>query len=134
MTTTEDQKMARADWVRALRSGEYGQTTGYLELTIGNSTRPVGFCCLGVACASLPIPRIEDLIGYARYGVNETSFTSLPVEASSLLGLVTGSPQVRCFDGTWEYLSDLNDQLRLTFEQIADLIEAQDEDWNGEPA
>lgn len=134
MTTTEDQKMARADWVRALRSGEYGQTIGYLELTIGDSTRPVGFCCLGVACASLPIPRIVDPVGFALYGDFGATFTTLPTEAVSLLGLVTGNPQVQRSDGTWEYLTYLNDDIGLTFDQIADLIEAQDEDWNGEPA
>lgn len=37
-----DEKL-KADWVRALRSGEYKQTRG--TLTDGE-----GFCCLGVLC------------------------------------------------------------------------------------
>lgn len=34
-------------WLTALRSGDYGQTTGYLHEVRGS--RP-GWCCLGVAC------------------------------------------------------------------------------------
>ena len=36
-------------WIAALRSGEYSQTTGVLRNDVTN-TRPVGYCCLGVAC------------------------------------------------------------------------------------
>lgn len=40
---TPEQKKFWADWIAAMRSGNYTQTTEYLR-TID------GFCCLGVAC------------------------------------------------------------------------------------
>lgn len=36
-------------WVDALRSGEYGQTTGRLRHSYGEDT-PSEYCCLGVLC------------------------------------------------------------------------------------
>lgn len=39
----------REQWCKALRSGEYNQTTKALRNTAaGNPERPIGYCCLGV--------------------------------------------------------------------------------------
>jgi hypothetical protein len=39
------------EWVKALRSGNYKQTHGYLNILESNERDvPVGFCCLGVLC------------------------------------------------------------------------------------
>lgn len=45
----------KAEWVQALRSGEYEQARGYLRRTLDRgrdakeiNTKPQGFCCLGV--------------------------------------------------------------------------------------
>lgn len=48
-------EQARAEWVKALRSGEYRQTTGDLCNTDRDHDGPtvqaeIGYCCLGVAC------------------------------------------------------------------------------------
>lgn len=41
-----------AEWLRALRSGEYSQTNGVLYRE-GGEAGPDGFCCLGVAADAL---------------------------------------------------------------------------------
>lgn len=44
-----NQKVMQA-WVKALRSGEYKQTTGALRRSSATETMPEGYCCLGVLC------------------------------------------------------------------------------------
>ena len=44
-------KRLRAKWIKALRSGDYKQTRGYLFVSKNKSEareEPPGFCCLGV--------------------------------------------------------------------------------------
>lgn len=40
----------KADWIAALRSGEYPQTRARLwrHIETGDDSRPAGYCCLGV--------------------------------------------------------------------------------------
>ena len=37
-------------WLKALRSNEYVQTTGFLHRTTTTPFSKIGWCCLGVAC------------------------------------------------------------------------------------
>lgn len=100
-------------WVRALRSGEYKQTTGCLR------SSQDGYCCLGVLCdiysKELGIPwergkvRFYQFLGCA---------TSLPTEVTEWAGRANVGFSFR--NG---YLAELNDNGR-TFEEIADVIEA----------
>ncbi|WP_353707263.1 hypothetical protein ABRQ22_14750 [Cellulosimicrobium sp. ES-005] len=129
----------KAAWLEALRSGEYTQTRGVLERTVGEGpSLPVGFCCLGVLCkvavdAGAAVREASSI--RARYGVDgerfslygpvfeiaEWAFESpdgavwevpTPDAISERLG---GSPTVS--------LAGLNDDFGYTFAQIADLIE-----------
>lgn len=50
----------KAKWVAALRSGEYKQGTGRLRKPTADGQR---FCCLGVLCEVVGIPRLDDRDG-----------------------------------------------------------------------
>lgn len=43
-------KKLRTRWIRALRSGKYRKTVGYLEKVSTVSGKTLGNCCLGVLC------------------------------------------------------------------------------------
>jgi hypothetical protein len=45
----------KASWLGALRSGQYVQGTEYLAR--GEIGRPVNFCCLGVLCEVIKLPK-----------------------------------------------------------------------------
>jgi hypothetical protein len=48
-------------WVKALRSGEYKQTTGALRRSSSTETMPEGYCCLGVLCdIAIKQPELSD--------------------------------------------------------------------------
>ncbi len=97
-------------WVKALRSGKYKQGRGALQ-------SKKGYCCLGVLC-KITIPE-KDL--------------SLNCEGR-LLGLLPGgqgnsrewTKQVNIIfdDKTGTDLVTLNDNKKLTFDEIADSLEA----------
>ena len=98
-------------WIKALRSGKFKQTRGYLK----NSK---GHCCLGVACEIFK----KELDLTVSEGVGCTAFnnrrTSLPLEVGihlSMMGdsLVEGSSK----------LVELNDDAHYRFKRIADYIE-----------
>lgn len=117
---------------------------------IENGDAMSGLCCLGVACVELlPVDVVQpaeyyyqnehnDLVVYRLYhygsGYEELI---LPVEAAEKLGFVHSNPEVWVAEeglpdgGRWYDLSELNDNYEYSFEQIADVIEAQDEDWDG---
>lgn len=109
---------ARAEWVAALRSGDYDQTTGQLA----NEAR-TRFCCLGVAC--------EVAI---KHGVIETytpQAMGLPHEVNNWLGLEDQgfNEGVLAEDVLVDYVTDehtltgLNDTAMWSFDKIADVIE-----------
>lgn len=116
---TEEQISNRKRWVDALRSGKYSQGTDCLKSATGD------YCCLGVAYDTLGIDFTEDTISvYSGGGAckaalkakdGNTSFIS--EDSKEKLGLVSCSK-----------LIDANDKQKLTFSQIADLI---DDDTNG---
>lgn len=134
MRPTKAQLEARAEWVAALRSGDYNQTTGTLcradDLDDGGE---VGYCCLGVATIPLweahPDRKVTSggHIGYREDVYIET--VTLPWDAQKRLGLTT-NPWV-VVDGQLTTLTGLNDSGFWSFAQIADVIEAQGDDWSG---
>lgn len=88
----------KADWVMALRSGEYQQTTGKLHEPNENS-----YCCLGVLC------RVTDL--------NIIDPSGYSVDGYDPIYSIIGNRAVA------ETLFRMNDGGKL-FPEIADYIEA----------
>lgn len=123
----------RDAWVNALRSGEYTQGTGNLHMVTPEGQHE--YCCLGVLCdlaeqaGEVNSKRIDGThrvaYTYAAEGDgpvrewSETHFAPAPVRKWS--GLASGDPTVDA--DVPRSLSELNDELHLTFDQIADLIE-----------
>lgn len=114
----------KAQWVQALRSGEYRQGQRTMRTNDG------AFCCLGVLCDihakatggewSEPNDS-NDWYRYMGQGAD------LPPDILQWAGLNSQNPIVS-HDGTHSHLSDLNDGAMCkarTFAEIADLIEAQ---------
>lgn len=93
----------KAKWIVALRSGEYKQGRKRL--------RHMGrFCCLGVLCEVMEIPRAGN--GYANnYYVAETSLRPSWRKRAGFAQSVE------------ETLADMNDTEGKTFAEIADYIE-----------
>lgn len=135
----------KAKWVSALRSGEYTQTKGFLH-------NDNGFCCLGVLCE---IAVADKVIEAPEYTSSHTEIPGIFVYASSTtIHTDAEIPGIFVYDDcdtvlpesveTWSGFDDttnlsyaedgnvydhsliyLNDDLGLTFHQIADLIEKQ---------
>jgi hypothetical protein len=131
--TPEQQKEHRKALVAALRSGKYEQTDGALH-----SSDSDAFCCLGVACDlakeavrgswiadhsaavfttvrggssdSYLVSDVKDYYGFATVAGQFTVAPGTPHVHAGLLGRKTT-------------LSELNDDLRLSFAEIADVIE-----------
>ena len=123
-------------WVDALRSGKYTQTRGALRSDEGNNPK---FCCLGVACDLYAKETSMD--GWWRKSKNgefplykfvsgcSSSEDALPILVAEWLGLKTVEGAF-IPDHTGLRLGSLialNDDLRLDFAQIADIIESQPE-------
>ncbi len=105
-------------WIKALRSGEYKQTTGVLN----DST---GFCCLGVGCKVL----VDSSLLIRDRGFIDGGVASDQEFAPSWLKAVSDDFCTR----TGNSLEAMNDGIRLnaqgltttmTFDEIADLLEA----------
>ena len=101
-----------AEWVAALRSGKYSQTTGTLR-------DEVGFCCLGVACD------LSDPEGWVDIGQPEFRFV-YNREDSQLQERSYLPPHIREQLGVNNLLEitlvEMNDNGK-SFEEIADYIE-----------
>lgn len=123
-------------WVAALRSGDYKQVEGRLN------KNDEGFCCLGVLCEiavgdgviqkenGADIGYDNDAFAYldeyTDQGKTYPQFDVLPNKVKVWSGLKDSNPQViYTHEGNEdEYpLSALNDDFKLTFAQIADIIE-----------
>lgn len=111
----------KAQWLAALRSGEYRQGVGALN-------KDGKFCCLGVLCdlaAKAGVVETEiDPDGYTRYD----DFTgSLPPAVkfwSGVKGDFGHLPErIIVNEADCRQLSDLNDSAEASFTQIADIIE-----------
>lgn len=137
----------RARWTAWLRANADKQTTGRLNRTTTTSAKnyPIGFCCLGGLCelavadgiieARLKVEnQFSDYGLLMEYGkgsmVNNSwdwSDTSLPKAVYEWAGLTDPDPAVDISDGerVTTTLTGLNDDYRYTFDQIADIIDAQ---------
>ncbi len=97
-------------WVEALRSGKYLQTTSALQ-------DKQGYCCLGVAC-ELFIPKIDQNLNS-----DMTIRGSVPEQQRNApLWLQTIDDVFYAKSGI--FLTNLNDANHLTFNEIADVLEA----------
>lgn len=108
-------KEVKDKWVEALRSGEYTQGLQMLHDADSNA-----YCCLGVLC------HIHSLISEIKW-YKDTYYMGenliLPEKVKYWADLHSLDPLVEYAGGSYA-LSTLNDR-RVTFEQIADLIEEQ---------
>lgn len=131
MTTPKLKPEVKAKWLEALRSGRYQQGRSYLH-----TASPDGedrFCCLGVLCdlaANDGIVRTsvghDDAIAYIGQPLDvETAIPPGSVVHWAYQKLPEPGDRWKILTqelGT-TYLPELNDDDRLTFSEIADLIE-----------
>lgn len=103
----------KKQWVAALRSGEYKQGTGKLNLRAGSA-----FCCLGVLC-DIYVKQTE--VPWYKLNLSIRGEV-LPLEVMKWADLKAANPIPG--DGYNLALAHRNDTGE-TFEQIADLIEAE---------
>lgn len=100
---------AKAEWIAALRSGNYSQAQGTLK-TLGNY-----FCCLGVLC---DLSAKKSLGSWQPSGnfVYEGAYisTSLPIALRLKLGIACTEQDT---------LIKMNDKESKSFNEIADYIE-----------
>lgn len=109
MKTTKEFKTNIQTWIDALRSGKYKQTTDLLEDRLG-------LCCLGVACKIFipvndQITHLGLLVGLAPIGQRNADLWLKEIDER--FQALTGKS-----------LSYLNDTLLLTFDEIADVLQA----------
>lgn len=123
----------KAQWVEALRSGDYRQGKGCLHFRPHDDLLPPAddtFCCLGVLC-DLAIKAGVEVKAWRGPGVQqydgEASFLPSAVVAWSGLPDPAGDvrdPRVQDLHGDWTSLSAVNDA-GAPFAEIAAMIEAQ---------
>lgn len=120
---TPEQVAARAELVKALRSGDYLQGYGYLAQKMPDNT--LRFCCLGVACIIAQAGQKEDN-GVIIFG-NGDNKTHMPAEVLDYFGFTKRgggfSEPILTKGGHFDGLVELNDDARFTFAEIADVIE-----------
>lgn len=117
----DEQREHRELWVKALRSGKYEQTKGLLA-------DQDGYCCLGVACEEYRQQTGEGHWEDNNTFVDEagnTSNTSLPKRVMDWLGLADTAGRHLNANDERETLDTLNDDRGFSFEEIADVIEAE---------
>ena len=114
-------------WLRALRSRKYHQVPGQLGVKDGPME---AFCCLGLGCQLFVSPRSllwlnDGLNVRTNEGMKSANAPRALIQA---LGLFSneGHPRPGARDEKDERLDSLvhlNDEERLSFEQIADIVE-----------
>lgn len=118
-------------WIDALRSGEYEQGAAYLR-AVGKDGLPDTFCCLGVltdlAVKAGVIPEggpdIVDGLPCRVYG-EDAVMNMLPSEVMEWADIETQAGRLKSEVSGLETLWELNDNAKFSFDQIADVIEAQ---------
>lgn len=125
----------KTEWITALRSGRYKQTTHYLEtIKWSEGVKEIANCCFGVACRILPdVAAFEGtgLTSFDYHGFQNLKF--MPSLLATNLGFAdrTGrfSYEVSTKGATYHdcpyeesSLVTMNDR-GFTFDQIADVIE-----------
>ena len=101
-------------WIEALRSGKYKQGRRRL---FGDNT----YCCLGVACEVLGIPKKQDSVGTWVFG--EGMYGVISSDVAKQLGLHNEFGAARV--GPKPGLMTMNDD-GTSFEEIADALESGD--------
>lgn len=116
-------------WVEALRSGQYEQTEGLLA-------NDNGFCCLGVLCEiavqdGVVVKEVKDqwegdpndnhVVTYG-VGTEYAMDAVLPSMVYEWAELESSNPAIM-YQDVRHPISDLNDDYKLTFSEIADVIE-----------
>lgn len=100
------------EWTAALRSGQYIRGTGQLIIDNGNIVK---HCCLGVLCEVVNRHLDEKCDIYGSYPSGTIIKTA---------GLSEFDPRVPFGEEkNLKHLSDLNDNLGVSFTEISDLIE-----------
>lgn len=110
-TFTLDPKI-KNKWVKALRSGKFKQAIGTLY-----DSKTNGYCCLGVLCVVA--------------GINKDDLEGWEYPQSAGLSVENDSTTNDCDFWSVQYgkhkdmipLADLNDDRKLSFAKIADIIE-----------
>lgn len=126
----------KAQWVAALRSGDFQQGKGVLHRVTdvnGNGTETHEFCCLGVLseCA-VAVGKAERKFGdtgyFRYYDPADDEFGGnghyLPRVVKVWAGFRDANPSLM-YEGDFHSLAELNDDFQLSFSEIADLIEDQ---------
>ncbi len=130
----------KAEWVAALRSGEYRQGTGHLRnVTTALENAPATHCCLGVLCDLYAKKGEGEWNGAVfNFGTPDLSFNHegsgvLPRNLVEAVGLNSDNPNtsIHSVPSEWSTggplsLAELNDGhygTKYSFSQIADLIE-----------
>lgn len=99
----------KKEWVEELRHG--GREQAFHTTKRGDS-----YCVMGVLCA----------IYYKKRGIAMPELMSaIPLEVIKWAGLYSEDPATLMLGDSTFHLTAANDRLRLTFPQLADLIEAQ---------
>lgn len=120
----------KAQWVAALRSGEYWQGQGRLAAATEESDPEISYCCLGVLCdlavkAGVDVTVETDGSGGKTFDGGRDFPPPKVLEWSGLEDHQWGLPQAVYFDDNqFDDLASLNDN-GATFDQIADIIEEQ---------
>lgn len=136
---TKDQiRENRRLWIGALESGDYQKTVGQL---VGRTGTPgvLGYCCLGVAAATLDGAKLSltSPTGFIAPAEDPLDFPEgdwygslLPLPTMLALGLETDNP-VAVWQGKTVGLTTLNDDYNWSLTEIAAVIRVQDEVWTG---
>ena len=123
-------KEVKEKWITALRSGEYKQGREALKRTDNE------FCCLGVLCdlyiKETGIGRwVNDKSTYVDFWIGDKYSGAMPLEevkdwaGLSNKGMNIHTTDVLLYNNFPRTLAGLNDTQRLSFLQIADIIEEQ---------
>lgn len=134
----------KARWVAWLHEHADKQTNGRLHRTSTNDSdnAPVGFCCLGGLCELAVADGIieareevhlgQSLVAYGKETdrLDDRNSAVLPRIVMEWAGLEDSDPEVvvpedEASKASTLGLTTVNDDLRLNFHQIADLIDAQ---------
>lgn len=119
-------KGIKAKWVAALRSGKYEQTHGALR------DGDKGFCCMGVLCNlhAIANPKFaakqKDPYTYdGKQGLPSRTVTDWAgiSETERVKYELAGEDVLVSYKGNLKRLSALNDEYRLSFKQIANIID-----------
>lgn len=119
-------------WITALRSGQFEQGTGRLASVDDPDTREnPKYCCLGVACevavangVVLPTRMKQDVMEDDAWIIEyDGDALCLPKKVLEWLDLPHHRNISILYHGNRKLVSEMNDEYRWTFDQIADALE-----------